>query len=210
MTAVPVRPVLYNYDLDPDCYTVRLVASVLRLPLDTVALDIFPGRDHLTEAMLMLNPAGRLPVLVDGDLVLTRMPAILWHLASQPDAALPLIPPNPAAMLEWLTFAATDLASSSVARAASIMGLGDPVLPRAAARKALRRLDDHMIRQGIHGHGHVAGPTLTLADLALFAGFALSRDYNVDHDEFPALRLWARRVRAVRGFITMPGIPDYH
>ncbi len=205
-----MTPRLYNYDLDPDCYCVRLVASVLNLSLEVVALDVFPGRDHLTDQMLALNPAGRLPVLVDGDLVLTQLPAILWHLASHPGVALTLIPTEPAAMLEWLTFAAIDLAAAHTARAAAIMAVGDLVKPRADARRALRRLDDHLTRQGIAGLGHVAGPTLTLADLALFPGFALSRDFNVDHDEFPALRLWARRVRAVKGFITMPGIPDYH
>jgi glutathione S-transferase len=54
--------------------------------------------------------------------------------------------------------------------------------------------------------GH--GPTL--ADLTLFPSFALSRDYGIDHDEFPALRRWIRRFRGLNGFQTMPGIPDYH
>ena len=199
---------LYNYDLDVDCYRVRLVASVVGLPLELVGLDVFPGHDHLTDAMLALNPAGRLPVLVDGDLVLTQVPAILWHVASQAGAAL--VPAAPAAMLEWLSFAAGDLACATAARNASMLGQGDPVAPRAAARAALRRLDDHMVRAGIAGRGYVAGDRLTLADLALFPAFALSRDFGVDHDEFAALRLWARRVRTVPGFITMPGIPDYH
>jgi hypothetical protein len=39
---------------------------------------------------------------------------------------------------------------------------------------------------------------------------ALSRDFGVDHDEYPALRRWARRFRKLPGFLTMPGIPDYH
>ena len=50
----------------------------------------------------------------------------------------------------------------------------------------------------------------TLADLSLFPSFALSRDFGVDHDEYPALRRWIRRFRALEGFRTMPGIPDYH
>lgn len=199
---------LFNYDLDLDCYRVRLVASVAGVPLDLVGLDVFPGRDHLTDAMLALNPAGRLPVLVDGDLVLTQVPAILWHLASQGHGDL--IPAAPAAMLEWLSFAVGDLGPATTARNAAMLGQGDPVAPRAAARAALRRLDDHLIRAGIAGQGFVAGGTITLADLALFPAFALSRDFGVDHDEFATLRLWARRVRTVPGFITMPGIPDYH
>lgn len=205
-----MTPRLYNYDLDVECYRVRLVASVVGVALDVVGLDVFPGHDHLTDAMLALNPAGRLPVLVDGPLVLTQVPAILWHLASRADATPGLIPAAPAAMLEWLSFAAGDLACATAARNAAMLGQGDPVAPRSAARAALRRLDDHMIRAGIAGQAFVAGDRLSLADLALFPAFALSRDFGVDHDEFAALRLWARRVRAVPGFITMPGIPDYH
>ena len=43
-----------------------------------------------------------------------------------------------------------------------------------------------------------------------FPAFALSRDFGIDHDAFPALRRWARRLRRLPGFVTMPGIPDYH
>lgn len=205
-----MSPRLYNHDLDPGCYRVRLVASVLGVPLELVGLDIFPGRDHLSDAMLALNPAGRLPVLTDGDRVLTQPLAILWHLATVRDPARRLVPQDAAPMLEWLAFATQDLASADAARAAAMLGAGDPAPLRAAARAALRRLDDHMALQGLAGLGYAAGAALTLADLALFPAFALSRDFNLDHDEFPALRLWARRVRAVQGFVTMPGIPDYH
>ena len=36
------------------------------------------------------------------------------------------------------------------------------------------------------------------------------RQFGIDHDEYPALRRWARRFRTLPGFKTMPGIPDYH
>ena len=46
--------------------------------------------------------------------------------------------------------------------------------------------------------------------LALFPAIALSRDHGIDHEAYPALRRWMRSVRALPGFRTMPGIPDYH
>ena len=55
-----------------------------------------------------------------------------------------------------------------------------------------------------------AGEAPTMADVVLFLGLAPSRDSGINHDEFPALRLWALRVRRLPGFVTMPGIPDYH
>ena len=87
---------------------------------------------------------------------------------------------------------------------------GDLDALRAQARRALRLVDDHLTLQGFKGLGFVAGPDVTLADLMLFPPFALSRDFGIDHDAFPALRNWARRVRTTKGFSTMPGIPDYH
>ena len=55
-----------------------------------------------------------------------------------------------------------------------------------------------------------AGDKPSLADLALFPAIALSRDFGVEHEAYPALRRWMRRVRTIQGFMTMPGIPDYH
>jgi glutathione S-transferase len=81
---------------------------------------------------------------------------------------------------------------------------------RASARHALRIMDDHITARGFSGEEWFAAPHATVADIALFPAFALSRDFGVDHDEFVALRRWARRFRALPGFTTMPGIPDYH
>ena len=87
---------------------------------------------------------------------------------------------------------------------------GDESSLRAASSQAIRIMDDHMTARGFaHADWFAAGHT-TIADIALFPAFALSRDFGIDHDEYPALRRWARRFRALPGFKTMPGIPDYH
>jgi glutathione S-transferase len=207
-------PVLYNYDLNEDCYRVRLIASCIGLTLSLSGVDEYPGRAHLSAPLLALNPAGRLPILTDGDLTLTQTEAILLHLAGAHDARRRFIPsdePSLARMYDWLMFLARDLGPAREARAFSMQGDDRrAVLARVQARHALRRMEDHMIRAGLNGWGFFAGEAVSLADLALFPSFALSRDFNVDHDEYPALRLWARRVRQIDGFITMPGIPDYH
>ncbi|MFN4098899.1 MAG: glutathione S-transferase family protein [Pararhodobacter sp.] len=207
-------PLLYNYDLDEDCYRVRLVAGCLGVTLATHSIDMYPGREHLGADMLALNPQGRLPVLVDGDLVLAQPLAIMLHLAESLAPGHTLLPRDPATrarMMDWLTFATRDLGVAAAARATSMLNApGDLAALTSQARKALRLLDDHLTLQAIHGQDFTAGPEPTLADLMLFPAFALSRDFGIDHDEFPALRVWARRVRKLPGFQTMPGIPDYH
>jgi len=196
--------ILYNYDLDATCYMIRLAAACLGHKPALHNIDMFPGKEHLSAAMLAINPAGSLPVLVDGALTLTQPLGILMHLG-QGHALM-----GGVQMYDWLGFALGPLMVALDARAASMLNApGDVGALRARARACLRVMEDHMTLQVIHGRGFFAGEA-SLADIALFPAFALSRDCNIDHDEFPALRLWARRVRGLPAFITMPGIPDYH
>lgn len=206
--------VLYDYALDENCYKVRILLSILGVAHETVAIDMFPGNEHRGEAFLAINPRGTLPVLKDDDLQLAGAETILAYLARRHDAAGTWLPTEPAAfgaVMGWLQFAMQDLASASLARAHAMMDVpADEAAVVGAARAALRVMDDHMTKREFSGGRFFVGGGPTIADLALFPAFALSRDFGIDHDEFPALRRWIRRVRTVPGFLTMPGIPDYH
>jgi glutathione S-transferase len=205
---------LYNYELDESCYKVRLALWLLGLDWQPVAVDVFPGKEHLTPPYLAMNPAGRLPILRDGDFVLHGTEAILAHLAHAHDPSgrwLPRDGTGFAVVMQWLNFSARDLDATIAARQHSLFDTpGDEAALRAASRKAIRIMDDHMTERGFWHADWFAAPHATIADIALFPAFALSRDFGIDHDEYPALRRWARRFRALPGFKTMPGIPDYH
>jgi glutathione S-transferase len=206
--------VLHNYELDDSCYRVRLALSMLGLEWTPVAVDVFPGKEHLTPRYLAMNPAGRLPILEDGDLFLHGTEAILAHLARTYDPSarwLPVQGADFAQVMQWLVFSARDLDATITARQQSLFNTaGDEAALRAASLKAIRIMDDHMTARGFAGAEWFATAHPTIADIALFPAFALSRDFAIDHDEYPALRRWARRFRALPGFKTMPGIPDYH
>jgi len=205
---------LYNYDLDDRCYTVRLMASFAGASLTLRSVDVFPGAEHRSDAFLAINPFGDLPLLEDGDLRLAHLPAILTHVAGSGPRGAAFLPDDPvtaARMADWLAFSVGDWSILSTARAASIFDApGGLAALRRAATSAMRLLEDHLVAQSLLGAGFVAGPRPTVADVALFPGFALSRDINIDHDAYPASRTWARRVRRLEGFLTMPGIPEYH
>ncbi len=205
--------VLQNYDLDARCYIVRLFLSLLGLDYTTAAVDAFPGREHLTSAFLAMNPAGTLPVLRDGALTLFEPEAILGYAARRYDAAgtwLPLAPEDFARVMQWVVFAARDLAVAETAREQALFGssgLNDGNCEKV--KRFLELMEDHMLEQNIRGQDWFAAPSPTIADIALFPAFALSRDIGIDHNEFAALRRWSRRLRGLPGFITMPGIPDF-
>lgn len=204
---------IYSYELDENSYRVRLALSMLGIEAKMVAVDMFPGREELKPAMLALDPRGTLPVLQEGDLVLSGAEAILAYLAKIDESAswLPQDPADFGRVQMWLHFSATTLESAKAARLQALFDTpGDEAALRRAARNAFRIMDDHMTMRHFDDAGWFAGHQPTLADLTLFPSFALSRDFGIDHDEFPALRLWIRRFRVLKGFITMPGIPDYH
>lgn len=206
--------ILHDYEIDADAYKVRLLLSILGLAHEKVPVNAHPAREHRSEPYLRLNPLGTLPILVDGDVVLHDAEAILVYLARGHDGSGSWLPATPAALGEvtmWLLFAARDLGAATAARNhAMLEAPGDAEALDRAVRAAFRVMEDHMTKRELAGAAWFAADAPTIADLALFPGIALSRDFGVDHDEYPALRRWMRRVRAILGFITMPGIPDYH
>jgi glutathione S-transferase len=205
---------LYNYELDEGAYKIRLLASFLGLDIALRGVDTFPGGEHRTPEFLALSPEGRLPVFCDGDFMLPGAEAALAYLANTYNRGrewLPLEPRPFAEVQRWLAFAARDLEPAILARRNALFDV--PVDEKAmvrAARMAFRIMDDHMVKRAFGGLEWFADNHPTIADVALFPSFALSRDFGIDHDEYPALRRWARRLRAIEGFKTMPGIPDYH
>ncbi len=205
---------LYDFELDENCYKVRLVLSVLGLSYRKIAVNMVPGREHLGPALMALNPRGGLPILTDGEIVLSEAEAIMTYLASaynNGNAWLPAEPKAHGLVAAWLQFASRDLHAAFLARRLAMFDEpGDEVALGFAARRAFRLMEDHMTAREFDRAAWFVGDNPSLADLALFPAIALSRDFGIEHEAYPALRRWMRRVRTTPGFVTMPGIPDYY
>jgi glutathione S-transferase len=89
----------------------RWVLQELRIPFESVLVKLSQG-EHKQSEFLKLNPYGRVPVLVDGDLVLSESIAICLYLGDK-YACQGLIPtPGSAERAlhdQWLLFCATEL-----------------------------------------------------------------------------------------------------
>ena len=205
---------LYNYELDEGSYRVRMLLSILGVEHDIYSVNMLPGEEEKSLALRAINPCGSMPFMTEGDRTIFGTEAILAHLARHHDASglwLPMDGEDFTQTMMWLGFASGPLKAAAEARALAVFGTpGDLDGQRAKARAAFRIMDDHMTLRHIAGEEWFAAANPTIADLALLPSFALSRDFNIDHEEFPALRRWLRRFRRIKGFITMPGIPDYH
>lgn len=75
-----------------------------------VSVNIFEGENQHPD-FLRLNPAGKIPVLVDGDLVVTESAAIVLYLADKYSAKglLPASLAERAQVYRWILFAVTEL-----------------------------------------------------------------------------------------------------
>ena len=77
---------------------------------------------------------------------------------------------------------------------------------RDEAARLYRVLDTQLGKTG----AYVAGADYSIADIACFPYVALAPDGGVSLDPYPAIRLWSRAIRAIEGFIEMPGIHRLH
>ena len=206
---------LYNYVLSGNCYKIRLMAALLGVTYQTRAVNFYPGFEHKSEEMLALNPAGTLPVLTAGDVVLTETNAMLAWLALNHDptgnwfpAADPVLGPE---IQNWLAFSSRLTNSAGLARLHAILQW--PVDPEAVGKSALkdlRELELYLTDRVLEGRTWLVGEHPTIADIACFPYVALSPDAGLEHDGHPAIRNWLYAVRSLPGFVTMPGIHELH
>lgn len=203
---------LYDYVLSPSCYKVRLMAALAGVALELRPVDFHPGSEHRGPELLALNPAGSLPILVDGDLVLTESAAMLAFLAAKAAPGwLSEGVEEGARLHQWLAFAHRLTASLGGARLIAMMVRpGDLPALQAAGVEALRELEAGLTEQGFRGERFLAADRPTIADIACFPEVALAPDGGVALDPYPAIRLWTRRLRSLDGFIEMPGIHRLH
>ena len=89
---------------------VRWTLQELGVDFDAVPVNLVAG-EHRRPEFLKLNPAGKVPVLVDGNLVLTESVAIVKYLAEKypGPGLLPTSPQGRAEVDRWLLFTATEL-----------------------------------------------------------------------------------------------------
>jgi glutathione S-transferase len=200
MTSTP-EITLYGGPLSGHAHRVVLLLRMLDLPyksLDTLG----PARQ--TPDFLAMNPMGQIPVLTDGDVLLSDSNAILVYLAKRYDPAHRWLPEEPLAAAQtqrWLSIAAGEVKFGlALARASAQWGLAaDRTLAIATAERLLRFMDKHLATQDF-----LTGPSPTIGDLACYSYVAHGPEGGVPLDPYPKVRAWLDRVEALPGFTPMP------
>lgn len=93
---------LYHFP-SPNPQKITFALKELGLDCEIVPVDL-AGGEQKESAFLAINPAGRVPVLVDGDLTLWESHAILAYLGDKTGRLWPALAPGRADALRWLFF----------------------------------------------------------------------------------------------------------
>jgi glutathione S-transferase len=189
---------LYDFAFSPNCRKVRAVAYELGISLELVHVDLVNGAQRRPD-FLALNPNGRVPVLVDGELILWESTAIMRYLsASRGGALVPTSPRGQAELDRWLAWQLAHLgpAMSKVAFervVKKLTGQGAPDEAAIAAGSAEFAKLTALLDAALHARDYLAG-TLSLADFALASHYSLASKCSLDLAPYPAVTSWLARL----------------
>ncbi|WP_068076638.1 glutathione S-transferase family protein [Novosphingobium lentum] len=169
--------------------------------------------DSKAPAYLALNPMGKVPVLVDGDFVLTESVAITAYLASlQPSELLPSAPRLRARIDQWSSWAITEVEFHFTIMVREIRRAGQAgeapngdVVATCLANVAvtLGALETHLAA----GNAYVAGDGFTIGDIN--TAFPISGIApRIDMAPFPLIADWLARCTARPAFLRVQAIDE--
>jgi glutathione S-transferase len=149
---------------------VRWTLQELAVDFEAIPVNMLAGENR-SPTFLKINPAGKLPVLVDGDMVLTESIAIVLYLAEKyrDKGLIPTDLQQRAQLMRWLLFTTTELEQPlwRMARHTTIYPEskrlpGELALARDDFAQMANVLEDHM-----SGRQFVVGDTATVGDFVL-------------------------------------------
>lgn len=192
---------IHHFAKSGHAHRALVFAKLAGVAHEAIPVDLAAGA-HKSPEFLAMNPDGQVPVLEDGELVVSDSNAILVYLARTyaPDW-IPNDAVEEASVQRWLTLAAGEIAfGSCAARLITVFGAPlDPDFAAATAEKALQKLE-----QGLDGRDWLVGDRPTIADVATYSYTAHAPEGNVSLEPYPNVRAWISRFEALPSFEAMP------
>jgi len=197
---------LYDFSLSGNCHKIRMLLAMLGKDFERMDIDL-RHKDQFDSDFVALNPLHKVPVLEDGDVLLRDSAAIMIYLvrAYGKHEWYPDEPREMGDIQQWLSFSVNEVFNGlAMVRANVIFKRGLEAQPlEEAAAAALDMLEDRLAL-----HEWLSLDRFTLADLACYPYTALSHEGGMDLSKWPAVQAWCRRVEALPGYVSMPGLPD--
>ena len=199
---------LYHFP-SPNPQKVTFALEELGLDCEIVPLDLAKG-EHRQPAFLALNPLGRVPVLVDGDLTLPESHAILAYLGEKTARLWPTSAAGRAEALRWLFFLSQHIMPPAGEVAlrfrARLFGrpVDEPTVKRGeeALQPVLAILEDHLAH-----NKWMMGADFGLVDCAYCPVLNVIEKSGFGFAEFPRVAAYLEACRARPAWDQTPRLP---
>ncbi|MEY2927467.1 MAG: hypothetical protein RL367_1944 [Pseudomonadota bacterium] len=184
----------------------------LGLAYTQIPLDMATGQNR-SPAYLAINPAGKIPTLIDGEFVLPESLAINAYLIAKAGPT-PLWPDSigiQARINQWSSWAATEMEIplSNIIRekrrAAASGGEAEPGFIAAQIASAGTALG--LLERKLGMRAHVAGDAFTLGDINAYTAAMLGPMF-LDMTQFPKVTGWLARCAARDGWQRVQAIDE--
>jgi glutathione S-transferase len=177
---------------------VRWTLQELGVDFEPIRVNLLAG-EHRRPEFLTINPAGKIPVLVDGDLVLTESVAIVIYLAEKYSnkRLLPSGLKERAQANRWLLFAATELEQPlwRISRHTALYP-EEQRLPRDVILASQEFKDmASVLEKHMHGRQFVADDSVSVADFVMAYTLDWGNEYKLLGD-CPQLLTYITRMYA--------------
>ncbi|MEW2914594.1 glutathione S-transferase [Leisingera sp. JC11] len=192
---------IHGFPLSGHSHRVELFASLTGIAHEVMTVDLAAG-EHKQPPFLALNPAGQVPVIEDGETVISDSNAILVYLARKyAPAWLPTDPVQEAEVQKFLTLAAGEIAfGPAAARLITVFNapLNAEFCATVAAR-VLSKIEAHMADRSF-----LVGDTPTIADVAVYSYLAHAPEGGISLEPYPNVRSLLANIEGLKGFKPMP------
>ncbi|MEP3049241.1 MAG: glutathione S-transferase [Roseibium sp.] len=195
---------IHGFPLSGHSHRVELFANLAGINHEMIKVDLAAG-EHKQAPFLALNPAGKVPVIEDGGVVLADSNAILVYLAREyAPQWLPAGALAEAEVQKFLSLAAGEIANGpAAARLVNVFGAQlDADRAKAIAETAFTILEKHL-----NGRDWLVGTKPSIADVAIYSYTAHAPEGDVSLETYPNIRALLDRIEGLPGFVPMPKTP---
>jgi glutathione S-transferase len=168
-------------------------------------------REQRSPEFLALNPCGRVPVLVDGDLTLWESHAILAYLGEKTGRLWPTTPAGRADALRWLFFLTSTISppATEVAFNRIAVKLRGGTPDEAAIARGEQALPEpiKIVEQHLATWKWMIGNEFSLVDCDYGPTFNVLDKAGFGFGKFPRVRAYLEAIRSRRAWQETPKLP---
>ena len=203
---------LYCFGESGNSYKAALALELSGLEWEPVFVDFFNGETR-TEKFRKLNPMGEVPVMVDGDIVLSQSGVVQDYVSSKSGKLGGRSAAARREILRWQFWDNHKLSSPAGMTRFLMNFLPEEKRPQEVItfmqgrlKSAYKVLDD-----ALAGRSFLIGDSVTIADLSCCGYLYYPEPFGFDRKDWPSIDAWLTRISETPGwkhpYDLMPGSP---